>query len=514
MKKYSLLCTFTALLLNISLNASPIDRDFAYGEWPFVGQDELNSGSHSEEKKINVNNANTLVKIWNFSNQGREVAVLSQPVVSNGAAFVADTGGHVYSLDTAKGNLLWKTKLPLQVFKSAPTLDSNNVYVGSNTIYCLDKKKGGIKWSTKLYEPGHPTLVSTSTAIIINKMLICGIAPGPSGQSSIVALDTSTGKILWKLPLVDETIGQRNWSTPAVDTSRNLLFIGSYNPVNTKVDALLAIDYTKGTLVWSTKLSSQVVILRPTLLSHPVGGHPNLFTINNNGKNVDYVGIGCRDGHYRIFKRDQVDLLNVSPLIDITLDPGSSYGPIATINNGILYVVSSAAVDAAFNRIALDKIYCIDPRQYAQNIMNNANMKVCAIDLAKLIRDGNANGTIPKSALLWTNTCKGVGLNNRLTFANGVLYESSWTGFFRCLNAVNGTELVKKVVSPAVKNSDYPFPAFIGGGATICDGQVYVSYGMIDIGQDIMVGGVAAYKIYNSDDQINPLDYIDVSVDL
>ncbi len=497
--------------MNAPLDAGLFNSNFAYGEWPLVGQDELNSNSHDNETQINIKNASTLVQAWNFTNQGRDVSVLSQPMVSDGAVFAADTGGHVYSLEASTGTLLWKTKIPSQVFKSAPTLNAQYVFIGSNTFYCLDKKTGAIVWSTQLYESGHPQSVTTSHAIIIDNLLVFGIAPGQSsGASNVVALDIATGNTLWKLAVPDDATGQMSWSSPAVDNARKLVYFGTYNPVNTKADALLAIDYSKGTLAWTTKLTAELLPLRPTLLSHPVGGHPNLFTVNA----TDYLGIGCRDGHYRIYKRDQSTTQNIQPAVDFKLDPGSSYGPIASISNGVIYIVSSAYVDPDQNRRSIDAMYTIIQLQYAKNIFNNATMKVTAIDLEKLIKAGKADGILPKTAVLWVNNCKGVSFNNRLTVANGVLYETSWTGFLRCLNIANGSELWKKVVSPVVKNTDYPFPAFIGGGATVVDGQVYVGYGVIDFGQDTTKGGITAYKLYNYDDQPDPLDYINASMDL
>lgn len=269
-------------------------------------------------------------------------------------------------------------------------------------------------------------------------------------------------------------------------------------------DSLLAIDYCKGKLVWSYKFETNDVwqpfdqfALRPDgTFDHDVAVPPNLFTAKVNGKKIDCVGVGSKGGTYKIFARDQKNIHAVQPLASLQLDPPSAVGTIQgtpVINDGIIYIASVAIQDGE-RRVTNDTVYIpiIDPTDPTlADFLQVASLKTMALDLAKLIKIGNTDGTIPDEAVIWTEITNGAQGRNPLTFANGVLYQTSQTGFLRALDPRNADELFRVIVNPAVVGP----PGIIAAGATIAEGAVYVSYGYDALGAGGVQGGVKAYKL-------------------
>ena len=82
-------------------------------------------------------------------------------------------------------------------------------------------------------------------------------------RGSIGAYDAATGAEKWKFYTTpnDTTSGAGAgiWSTPAVDTKRGLLFVGTgqslTEPTAPLADSILAIDYRTGKLAWSRQFT-------------------------------------------------------------------------------------------------------------------------------------------------------------------------------------------------------------------------------------------------------------------
>jgi polyvinyl alcohol dehydrogenase (cytochrome) len=99
--------------------------------------------------------------------------------------------------------------------------------------------------------------------------------PCCSFRGSVVALDTKSGKRLWKTYIVDQTpvptaknstgtqlfgpAGGAIWNTPTIDTRRRVLYVGTGNnfaPPSTEIsDSLVAMDLETGRIRWSHQVT-------------------------------------------------------------------------------------------------------------------------------------------------------------------------------------------------------------------------------------------------------------------
>ena len=74
-------------------------------------------------------------------------AVVSSPTVADGIVYFGAGDQHLYALDSAKGDLLWRYKTSDSVF-SSPAVAHGVVYFGSNDthLYAVDAATGDLRW--------------------------------------------------------------------------------------------------------------------------------------------------------------------------------------------------------------------------------------------------------------------------------------------------------------------------------------------------------------------------------
>jgi len=216
------------------------------------------------------------------------LSAFSQPAVVSGRVFVGTDIGYVYSLDAKTGCVYWSAQTKGMV-RTAPSvapvkgLGSTKyaVYVGDfhANIYALDAQDGHQLWVTHVDDhfisriTGAPTAydgrvyvpVSTSEEYQASSLDY----PCCTFRGSLVALDGSTGKQIWKTYTVGESkpirknskgvqlyapSGAAIWSAPTVDAERRTIYAGTadgqYAPVPDTTDAILAFDMDTGKIKW------------------------------------------------------------------------------------------------------------------------------------------------------------------------------------------------------------------------------------------------------------------------
>lgn len=517
----------SSLSLNAHSSGHHHSQNVLYGEWPILGVDYSNTQVNKKEHTINRNNVGSLVGSWNLALAGP--GVTSQPTYADGKLYFADSLGTLYAVDATDGTIIWQTTVPNNFFFTSPTITDNIVYIASTSPLAIpsnsnalafNRLTGALLWSTPLYQPGQYAGEYPGNVTAVDDLLIVPVSSfffNSQFQGRIMAFNRFTGQPAWNvvttsdqfLPNPEFGPGNGSFSAGAVDTERKLYFIGTgqtFSGVESPLcDSLLAIDYCRGELVWSYKYETNDVwtpfdanAARPFgTFDHDVSVPPNLFSVKIDGKCVDCVGAASKGGLYKIFKRCQPNPHGVQPLAAIQLDPGSAVGTIHStpvVHKGILYIASVAVPETPY-RISNDNVYIpvITPVvPFLQNLFDVASMKTMAIDLQKLVKSGFTDGTIPSKAVLWTVFSKGVQGRNPITYANGVLYQTSQTGFLRALDARNGVELFYTIVDPQ------PLPAppgIITAGATVVNGRVYMAYGYDPLGFGGVTGGVKTYEL-------------------
>jgi polyvinyl alcohol dehydrogenase (cytochrome) len=225
---------------------------------------------------------------WAFAFPG-DIQAYSQPTIYNGRVFVGSPGGKVYSLDTDSGCVHWYFDAEAGV-RSAVTVDSAGprsiAYFGDAkaNVYAIDAVTGKQLWKTKA--DAFPVAGITGSPVFHNGRIYIGIRSGEEAsgadpkyeccrfRGSVVALDAATGKQVWKTYLVDQPerttknkagaqlwapSGVAVWSTPAIDTQRNALYVTTGNnytdPTTRLSDAFLAMDLNSGKILWSRQMT-------------------------------------------------------------------------------------------------------------------------------------------------------------------------------------------------------------------------------------------------------------------
>ena len=124
------------------------------------------------------------------------------------------------------------------MFVGAPAIDADAVYASAgHTLYRLDRATGAIEW--KVDTDTNPFAQINASPVVVDDLVLQGTASFENiakeahytFRGSIAAYDTATGRLRWKFYTTPNNAksgaGIGIWSTPAVDTKRGLLFVGT-----------------------------------------------------------------------------------------------------------------------------------------------------------------------------------------------------------------------------------------------------------------------------------------------
>jgi polyvinyl alcohol dehydrogenase (cytochrome) len=326
--------------------------------WTSAGQNLFNTHSQPGESQISVDNVDLLELKWSLETAGN---VTATPTVYEGVVYVPDMGGQLWAVNLGSGKVRWSrsiasyTGVADDVSRTSPAIAGNALILGDGWIrnavtagahvFAVDRRTGDLLWKTRVHD--HLAAIVTSSPIVHNGVAYVGIAAKEEGLASnpeyvcctfrgaVVALDVSTGRLLWKTYTVPSNNGDADsnlpgfysgngvWgSSPVVDARRGLLYVGTANnfsappgvclspedtgceesPAENHFDAVLALRTSDGAIVWS-KRTLRADVFSGACLCGPdldFGAAPNLFTmpIGENGFGRQVVGIGQKSGVY------------------------------------------------------------------------------------------------------------------------------------------------------------------------------------------------------------------------
>jgi polyvinyl alcohol dehydrogenase (cytochrome) len=225
---------------------------------------------------------------WAFGFPGVATA-FGTPAVVDGRVFVGDAAGVVYALDARTGCVYW-TYLAVAGVRGSPVLssDGRSAFVGDlrGNVYSLDASSGALQWKVPVDE--HPLAVITGSLKLDAGRLYVPVsgrdesiaATNPKYEcctfrGSVVALDSATGKRIWRAYTVADVpkvtgknkagaktwgpSGVAVWSTPTLDLQRKAVYVGTgvnySNPTTATSDAIMAFDIESGRLLWTRQLT-------------------------------------------------------------------------------------------------------------------------------------------------------------------------------------------------------------------------------------------------------------------
>lgn len=217
----------------------------------------------------------------------------SQPVVAGGRVFVGSQNGNVYSLDAKTGCTYWIYPASPVGVRSAVSIGPRSspagftAYFGdiSATVHAVDAITGQALWKVKVED--HPLARITGAVQLHEGRLYVPVASfeeGPAAdptyecctfRGSVVALDSQTGKQIWKtyvIPSAPHRTGKNRagrdtwgpsgaavWTAPTIDKKRGLIYVGTgdqySDPEDGFSDSIVAIEMESGKIAWGRKIT-------------------------------------------------------------------------------------------------------------------------------------------------------------------------------------------------------------------------------------------------------------------
>ena len=228
----------------LALTLIPTHAAQAQVNWPQFGQNNSNtSGNHLETAISPSTVANLKVK-WKFTTMGD---VSARPAVVDGVVYFPDWGGYLWAVNASTGKAIWGKKVSSYVTNPAtgkpytgtvfaratPAVRNGMLFIGlhgaGSYFLGINASNGKLVWKTRL-ETVDSTAAITGGASVNGSVVYVGVTSDQEGmegggpktaRGSVVALNTSNGKILWKTYMVPSGYtGATVWgSSPVVDTS-------------------------------------------------------------------------------------------------------------------------------------------------------------------------------------------------------------------------------------------------------------------------------------------------------
>ena len=258
--------------------------------WNGWGGRGTTNARYQTDPRLNAADVPKLKVKWVFAYPG---GVASQPTIVGGRVFVPSMGGIVYSLDQVSGCTHWATDFgaPLRAPMSVGTLPSGKfaVYFGDwkGDVHALDADTGKALWSVRVDD--HLAVRLTGGIASFNGRLYVPVSsfeetaasdPGYvccTFRGSLVALDASTGRVLWKSHTLDQPpqllgdghrmgpAGAAIWSAPTIDRQRGLIYVATGNaytePAGAGSNSVIAFDLKTGAKRWESQMVANDVFV-------------------------------------------------------------------------------------------------------------------------------------------------------------------------------------------------------------------------------------------------------------
>lgn len=170
--------------------------------------------------QINTKSVSRLVPAWSFSFGGeKQRGQESQPLIYNGRMFITASYSRMYALDVATGKKLWKYehRLPEGIMPCCDVVNRGAALFDNLVIFAtldaqlvaLDQTTGEVVWKEKIddYAAGYS---NTAAPLIAKGLLLTGVSGGEFGiVGRVEARDPRTGQLVWVRPTVEGHMGQK-----------------------------------------------------------------------------------------------------------------------------------------------------------------------------------------------------------------------------------------------------------------------------------------------------------------
>jgi alcohol dehydrogenase (cytochrome c) len=316
--------------------------DSHVADWLLHGRDYSNQ-RFSPLKDIDVGNVSSLVPVA-LVQTGITSSFETTPIVVNGVMYATtptvDNKMKVLAIHADSGDVIWESTYSLGDFKICCGPVNRGVAVGYGNVYvltlddrlmALDAASGEIRWNVSVADPavGYS---ETMAPQIYKGTIIVGSAGGEWPiRGFVAAFDASTGKETWRWHSTDpksyagdawQRGGGMAWTTPAIDSKRDLIIFSTGNPNpdlygpsrqgdNLYTDSIVALHASTGKLAWYYQEVPHDV------WDYDAVSNVVLFDTVDHGKTVAAAGEAGKTGWFYIVNRDTGKLIRRSdPFVD------------------------------------------------------------------------------------------------------------------------------------------------------------------------------------------------------
>lgn len=482
--------------------------------WPFAGGNIENtraSLSAAGAQQLNATTAANLTVKWTFV---ADSAVLATPTVEQGGLYVTDRGGTLYKIDPATGLAIWGHPLSYytgiggggQALRSSPAIGANGeIVVGdsaSTNVIAVNRTTGKLIWKTVV--DTNPDAFIHGSAVIYNGIVYIGVTSVeeglaeksstyvPSFRGSLVALNETTGQVLWKFYTCPPGYtGATIWnSQPVVFAAANSMIFATGNNYSiptavancvrnsgntpalqarfgTKcldpgdmVDAVVALDLTTGALKWSRLLQGPDTFTGACVAGYascpnPVGTDFDFSSAPNLVDVPGFVGVADDRGG-----------VSASYLLGAGEKSGMYWG-INPYNGGLFWgtfighgeIHWGTAVNTNTNT---DALIALNNYEGETNLLAGVNGVAQYWNASAWgdvnLKTGKMIWQVPAFGTDLTNPAVGSYAPGAISYSNGVAFAGSSSGYLVALNAATGYGLwsfntgAPAVSAPAIFN--------------------------------------------------------------
>jgi len=431
------------LLLNLEANAQV--------DWPQFGQNNSNtSGNHLETAISPTTVANLKVK-WKFTTKGD---VSARPAVVDGVVYFPDWGGHLWAVNASTGKAVWEKSVASYVpghseafARATPAVRNGVLFIGLHKadgyFLAIEAKNGKLLWKTRL-DTVDPDATITASASVDNGIVYVGTASDQEGMAgggprtargSVVALEASSGKIVWKSYMVPAGYtGAAVWgSNPVVDLTRGLVYVATGDNYSTPTDPTYLSCISKGgipTDCQSTKNhADSIVAIEVKNGAVKWAQRMEDWPENSNDDGSDFFNSACNDG------------ASGCP------DPKGPDYDFGSAPNEITYTGASGPVTIIGAGQKSGLYYALNP------------------DTGELLWQTQVGPGSHFGGIMWGSATDGQRIYVAITNLGGFAYKGGNAGSWAALNPANG-QVLWQVPDP--------YGAMGAGPVTVANGVVYV----------------------------------------
>jgi polyvinyl alcohol dehydrogenase (cytochrome) len=356
-----------AALVACSLAAAAEGTAAASGgtaSWTVSGQNTSNTRNQPAESAISAANVANLKVKWSLTTNGD---VPDTPAVFAGVAYFTDHGSTtapstLWAVNASTGKVIWSHSIPSytgitgDTSRSTPTIAGGLLILGDFNqaagggaasgayLFAVRAATGALAWKTEL--DTSPVAVVTSSPVVYGSTAVVGVSsleeqaadtagyPCCTFRGSVVALNTATGRILWRSYMAPANGGKPGgysgnavWSsTPVINPLNSLVYVTTGNNYtvpagvctqpgqtgctatarNDYPDSIVALSLLTGAVTWAhptlTADATTTACTNPAEECGPdfdFGAGPNLYTTTGaNGQPEQLLGAGQKSGVY------------------------------------------------------------------------------------------------------------------------------------------------------------------------------------------------------------------------